>query len=683
MPVATGAPATLEPGRTNANFVTRPVEIDGPRSGRGRGRLVERYRTPGSAQTGGVGTGSSGSAGTQAPAAPPGVSLSFDRADVREMLKVTLGDVLRLNYAIDPAVTGTVTLHTSRPIPRADVLHTVESVLEGQGFALIRTNGLYRVTARTEGRNGRPARAATNQAVRVFAPQHVAATELKSLLDQIWEDQAVSVEGANRNILLVSGRPADVSRIGDLVESFDVPQMAGMSMMLVGLNHADPETMVAELRGVMGVPDGVVRFVPVDRLSAIVATARDESYLDATLDWVRRLDRERVAATNRLYVYFVQNRRATDLAQSLNDLFAVQGGPAAVVPVRQEGGDTPPPTRPAPVSALQVEDWLEDVRIVVDEEKNALLVASSTGQFAMIRDILAQLDVMPLQVMIEATIIEVDLRDNLQYGVAYAIESGYLGNSDLQINTIFNPAGAAQAIAPALPGFAAALQESGTPNVIVNALAEVTDVKVVSSPKLMVLDNQPARLQVGDSVPIVTQQTTSVETANPLIVNAVQYRDTGVTLEVTPRVSPNGLVNMEIVQEVSDVVPTSTSGIDSPTIQQRRVLTTVAIQTGRTVMLGGLIRDFNSQGEVGIPLLKDIPLVGNVFSDTVDQTRRTELIALLTPHVVRTDSDAVSISARLARKFEAALQIKPADFRLRRPDPDHRRAVGGRSARPS
>ena len=194
-----------------------------------------------------------------------------------------------------------------------------------------------------------------------------------------------------------------------------------------------------------------------------------------------------------------------------------------------------------------------------------------------------------------------------------------------------------------------------------NALTQITDVKVISSPQLMVLNNETARLQVGDQVPIATQEVQSIVDSDAPIVNSIEYRDTGVILSVSPRVNSGGLVVLDIVQEVSDVVSTTTSELNSPTIQQRRIKSTVAVQSGESVALGGSIRDGNNKGVTGIPVVSEIPLLGNLFKTTTNTQRRTELLVLLTPRVATSRQDAREITEELRSRVRA---LAPLEYRV-------------------
>jgi len=212
------------------------------------------------------------------------------------------------------------------------------------------------------------------------------------------------------------------------------------------------------------------------------------------------------------------------------------------------------------------------------------------------------------------------------------------------------------------PGFSA-LFSSDNIGVVLNALEEVTDVDVISSPQLLVLDNQTARLQVGDQVPITTQQATSVIDPDAPLVSSVELRDTGVILTVTPRVNASGLVILEIQQEVSDVVASVTETAaeqSTPTINQRQISSTVAVQSGETVALGGLITDDRDRSRSGLPILSRIPIVGALFSTRSRTMRRTELLVLLTPSVIGSQAEARAATDELRRRMRG-LDLPPQD----------------------
>jgi general secretion pathway protein D len=277
------------------------------------------------------------------------------------------------------------------------------------------------------------------------------------------------------------------------------------------------------------------------------------------------------------------------------------------------------------------------MHIIANRRNNALLIYATSEEQSVVEAMLRKIDILPLQVRIDATIAEVTLNDLLQYGTQFFFKNGGLQG------TLSNAANGS--INGTFPGFVL-MKTSSAVHYTLSALQAVTNVRVLSSPQVMVLDNEKAILQVGDSVPYLTQSSQST-VANSAVINSVSYQETGVILQVIPRVNTGGLVTLEISQEVSDPITTNSSTINSPTFSERKVKSRVVIQDGQTVGLAGLIRDNTSEGNSGIPFLKDIPILGSLFS-TQDNTRtRTELLVLITPHVIHDQRDARALTEDL------------------------------------
>jgi general secretion pathway protein D len=655
------------------------------------GKIAEMYpASPGAQARQAIGGAAPG-----APQARPGgdITLSVDDADIREVVQLVLRDLLNVNYIIDPDVRGSVTVRTGQPLTRDQLLPTLEAILEASGLALVQSGNIYRVSqAQNAPRAAAGVRSgflAQTQArgftMAVFPLSWIGASEMGRLLEPVLPPGRVLRADDNRNVVIVAGNDREVNLARQTVQLFDVDQMAGQSILIESLENVDVSTLTFELDNVFGGTRkgplaGQVRLIPLERMNAIMVVSRQPKYLDEARNWIARLDRSRNAAARRTFVYYVQNGKAANLVEVLKGVYPGEGGgPIAgatpvravglepiepLVPAPPPGGQAPAsaaasPTAPAPSAAPKgppTAESPEGIRIIADETNNAILILATQREYELIEETLAKLDILPLQVLVEANILEVTLRDQLRFGVQYFINTGGLGLNTNGFTALTT--GANAAITPNFPGFGFTISSVNQPRLIVDALSQVTDVTMVSAPQVMVLDNQAAKLQVGDQVPIVTQVSTSVVTADPRIVNSVQYRDTGVTLEVTPRVNASGLVTLEIAQEVSDVAVTTSSTINSPTIAQRKILSTVAIRSGETVALGGLIRESTTGGKQGIPALNDIPFLGVLFGTTSADSRRTELLVLLTPRVVRNDEEARDATADLRRKYQALVDLE-------------------------
>ena len=289
------------------------------------------------------------------------------------------------------------------------------------------------------------------------------------------------------------------------------------------------------------------------------------------------------------------------------------------------------------------DDRSAGISIVADEANNSLVITATAAEYRRIRKMLESVDVLPNQVLIEATIAEVSLNDELKFGVRWFLSKG--GNNFTFTDTLQT------AINTPLSGGFSYFFKGVNVLAAINALNSITNVDVVSNPTLTVVENKKAILQVGDEVPILTQQATAVVTSIPSVVNSVTYRNTGIILGITPRVSENCRVVLDIEQEVSSAIRTEASTIDSPTIQQRRVKTTVNVNDGETILLAGLLKDDSTRARDQVPILGNMTLLGNAFKTKDDAVKRTELLIAITPQVIRDSHQIAGIAAEFRDKL--------------------------------
>jgi general secretion pathway protein D len=589
-----------------------------------------------------------------------GFTLAFVDADVRRVVDAVLGEMLGADYSVDPAVQGNVTLRTRQPVPRASLLPLLEAALRSVNAVIIREGNAYRVVSRESARTRAPIASGgegaspAGYASEVVTVRNVGAAQIAKLLEQFLGKEIVAGADAASNRLVIIGSAEERQAARALVERFDVDSLQNMTFELVRLENVDAETIADELERVFQPPFDIigtrVRLVPLPRLRSLLLIAQDRADIARLEPWIRRLDAG-VSGKRKLHSYTVQNGRARDLATSLQLVLGMGAGPGAEqAPVRTRtapsvailepglpepseviGAQTPLPGGDTP---LVTGTGGSGPRIVPNDENNSLLIYANGEEHEFIREALDKLDRPVAQVLIEATLAEVTLSNDLRYGVNFRAISG---------DTLFaNSNTASGTPASIFPGFSVSVLGSSA-QAVLNSLQSRTNVRVLSAPKLMVLNNQTATLQVGDQVPIVIQQAQSVSAPGAPIVNTIELRHTGVILKVTPRVNDSGTIILDIAQEVSDVAQTTSSGINSPTIQQRRIASTVATRSGEMIALGGLIRDSAVRSKSGVPLLSQIPIVGGLFGNHRNDGSRTELIILITPTVVRSPQEAKDV----------------------------------------
>lgn len=594
------------------------------------------------------------------------VSASFRDMDLRVIAQAIMRDQLGEAVIIDPRVTGRGSLETSGPVSKDVLRLSFEILLKTKGYALVQTTAgntilplSEAVRSVSEFRVNSPASAALpGFSVHVVTLAHTRPTEMQKLIEPFSVPGGVLRADDNRNMLILAGTRQELTSMFRAIETFDVDRMAGMSFAIYPLKYVEAEQVVSELNTVFGGAtmnsQSTVHFIPVPRINRVIGVAPSKAKLREVEAWIEKLDIGESAPGRRIYVYNVKNGRAVDIASTLNlilDSGYYQGSGRNTAGTARSNRNTVNRSRNVdsrnrngqrPNSGVGAigEDY---IRIVPSEENNSIVIMATPSEFGVIESALKRIDIPPRQVLVEVTLAEVGLTDELRYGLQWHFEFG-----DNQVTFGQSSQPSAQ-----LPGFAWTHTASSDASAVLNALESISDVTVISAPKLLVLNNHSATLQIGDEVPVPTSTAVNTTTNNAPIVNTIQYRDTGVILTVTPRINEGGLVMLDVEQEVSTVVETSTSGIDAPTIQQRRMTSTVAVQNGSTIALGGLIRNSISKSDSGVPLLKDIPLLGNAFKSSDIVERRSELVILLTPRIIRNVDETREAMDYLQREFRS------------------------------
>jgi len=644
-----------------------------------------------------------------------GVEMNFDGADVQTVAKTLLGDILQLNFVVDPRVQGNVTLASAGPIPRKDVLPAFESVLRMSNAAVVRSGNLVKIVPIPEAGAaggisvgaGEPGFGVSLVPLRYTSASTVAKTA-ESFLSRPGAIRVVQ----SRNLLLIQGTTAERQAALDVVATFDVEWLQNQSVGVYPLKSTSPETMIAELERIFetsegGLGQGVIRFQPVSRMNAVMVVTKNPKLLAQTTQWVNRLDRSDTTGTT-LRTFRLKNGNATQVAKILNDIFVGQrSGGTADAATKQiapgvesaqsrldsvdrgsSGGSAATSTggssdsRGASSIAAAFESFsdrknsetdasggssatsggnvargtFQNMRITADAANNSIVVYSNQEDYRVVERAIRDIDRPQLQVSIDATVAEVTLTDGLQYGVQAFLTSKDvgLGNDKGSVGLVGASQVAAQSalLQRVAPGLNLLLGSENQPRVILNALSNLTDVKVLSSPSIVALDNQPALLQVGDEIPITTSSAAVLSNTSTPIVNTIQMRNTGVILKVLPHVHANGSIRLEVDQEISNVVNPDQQTL-TPTIAQRRVHSTVSVVSGQTVLLAGLISERDQKTRSGIPGLREIKFLGDLFGNTSSTKYRSEIIIFIKTRLIRNSVDAGAVTEEFRDRLQS------------------------------
>jgi len=649
-------------------------------------------------------------AAARKPSKPAGaageVTFNFEGESLHAVVKLILGEFLQENYVIAPGVQGTVTFSTAKPLRGDQALSILEMLLRWNNATLIWEDGRYTVLPVAQALPGNltprvgPAQTARGYEVRAVPLKFISATEMEKVLKPYARPESVVNIDLQRNLITLAGTRAELENYLQTIEVFDVDWLAGMSVGVFNLQQAEAAQVITEMEKIFGEGGntpmaGLFRFVPLEGVNGVLVITPQPHYLATIEEWLQRFDLGGGEAGQRLYVYEVKNVNALDLSDTLSDIFQTSGGSSA-----RRGAGVAPGLQPVEVRTLGADGQqrstanderqarreqrraereanrgsaggggdgvnlggTEDVRISAVEESNSLIVRAAPAQWESIRRVIQRLDQVPLQVVIETQIVQVALTESLSYGVQWFFE-----------NQIAEPLRAQAAMQRGWNDLGGSIGPPGQnspggiswsflgPNAtaLISALDRVSDVTVLSAPSLVVLNNKQGSINVGTQIPVVSTFFNSnigggTDPGN-VGTSSVQFRQTGLTLSVTPRVNPGGLVFLEIEQEDSGVGDGPSVGGNVP-IDTRTIQTEVAVQSGNTVVLGGLIKQDQTNSSTGAPFLSRIPVLGALFGGKNSSSSRNELIVLITPRVIRNASDARAITDEYQRRFRG---LKP------------------------
>lgn len=669
----------------------------------------------------------SASYGTQTPlpdaGVPPpdlrggAVSLDFADTDIRVVVAQILGSILHVTYTIDPAVHGKATLHTADPMPLADLIPTLQTLLDQNGAELVADNGMYRVIPAASAGAAIAGDAALGGAT-VVPLTYVNAVHLAAVLQPYIGKGGRVIAAPGRNALIVDGDPQTRNTLIQLIDAFDVDTLAGQSYVLFPATGGSAKDFATAFTAALGTGKntGAIRVVPLERIGAVMVIAPGIGQIAQANRVYTVLARQEVASRRTWHVYYLRNSRADNVAHVLQEAFTPNdvttqpaatssqmapgvvtgtlgglagstpgggsplgttaggvtmgaanstesspaGGLASAAPgVSSSQSATPDPDNPllGPLGGTASGNGGNNddgTRIIAAPQQNAILVYATESTDATIHAMLRKIDIEPLEVEIDATIAEVDLNTALQYGTQFFFKSG-------GINGVLSQ-GTTSSLVQNFPGFVLSGYGANAAPLAISALQSVTKVRVLSSPQLMVQNDRTANLLVGNLVPYLSQSSQSTITAGAPVINSINYQETGVILQITPRISNDGMVALDVSQQVSGVAPSvTTQGINSPTFSERSVSSSVVVHDGQTIGLAGLITDNDQRGNSGLPFLKDIPLLGSLFSSQNNTRARTELLVLITPHVVHNQTDAASLTRDLQQELPSAALV-PAEL---------------------
>ncbi len=613
------------------------------------------------------------------------VAMIFNASPILDVLPA-FADLLGFNYEVDREVSGVVNLNFNSTMTRRELWACFDRMLRLTGATAIADGDSLRIIPLSKMAANSPlrtnGRGTGGMEVISRSLGYASASSVAEQLKNFVTPSGIIIPQSGGNIITVCDLPENIAKLEELISIIDQPGRSSWPRSVIACRNVKPSALAAELGEILpvlglavstsgnsGDDAGAIHLTGIDRLQLIVATAATDEAVAEIRNWVSILDNSDPGDQERVYVYKVANGKADQLAQALSVVFSTQGTTLTVdtdtgnnrtnqlntASTRtQTSGGSAAGNLISSVNRLSntQSDRSSDifsapVRVFADGVYNRLVIRTTPRTYAMIKALLDRLDNVPAQVLLQVLIAEVSLNDSTEFGMEFSFAETH-GTTNTIIGSNFESLSDAN-----MPdGYSMTIQDVNDPEnkfATVKALAGRDNVKIISSPQLLVNSNTQAYIQIGNQVPLLSSDYTNVDSSGTTQ-RSYRYQDTGIIMTITPQVTSTNLISLEIDQEVSEAVKnTITSASDTPVIQRRKMTTAMTIANGRTMIIGGMIQEKFKDNLQGLPIIADLPIIGRLFGNTEQSVERVELLVLVTGYIVSEQSPVEEMIRRYDR----------------------------------
>jgi general secretion pathway protein D len=617
----------------------------------------------------------------------PGVVFNFDNADIYEVIRV-MAEIMKINYIIDPRVKGVVNIHTAGQISAEEVFPIFQSILKLNGATAVKKENLYEIVPLMDAKKLFISPLTTREAgkllpeerytIQIVSLKYIPVTEVSKLIKPFLSDGADIIEHPPHNILIIGDIASNVKKSLDIISLFDIDIFTDLKVRIHPILNADVTEIAKEMERIFSSFEvslksarGVgITFTPITRINSLLVVSSIPNIFEKVEGWLKELDRVPAEGTkSSVFVYYVQNAKAKDLAEVLKQIFispkekkaefkekvVAPEYPRGVRPVQPT--PTTPPTTPPKEGAGALPEG--EINIVVDETNNALVIRAFQRDYKSILETIKKLDIYPKQVLIEVMLAEITLDDSTQFGIEWSrfLTHGVTEEKAQEIVVGARPP--ADPFSQALTAYGlrySIVELGGRVSAAIKAAATRGRLNVISSPNILASNNKEAKIQIGTSQPILTSTytgTTATTGTAGVIEGTIEYKDVGIILTVTPRISDGGLVTLEITIEDSKVDTTALGTLANiPVFKKKTAKTVLSVLESQMIVIGGFIEDSKNVRKTGIPLLSRIPILGGLFGTQEYTIGKTELILLMTPHIITDHTQSNAVTREFREKVE-------------------------------
>ncbi len=576
------------------------------------------------------------------------LALDLEGADLLDFLDLLFKETLKVNYIVSPQARAKITAHIHGSFSKTEIIKIVSQILEMQGLTLVSSPDFYRIVPASG-----LASISGNISFAVLKPRYLTINEITNLVKSLLTPNARILTSKEQNTLILIDNPDNLAKVSRLVSLLDEDVLAGMNLALYRPKALEAETLGNYLKAIFQAGplknfrySSFIDFIPLKEINALLIISKEKETLDRVYQWIKELDQGE-NASQEVFIYQVENGDAEEIAQILQDTFAKTTQKTS--------------TRKTIIKAKKTAispELAGEIRIIPDKTNNLLVIKATRQDYLTIKRLLEKIDVLPRQVVIEMLIMEITLNRALEHGVEWFLKNRTTYKGDTyELGSKFSksttPSNVFEDINQiTLSGLTLSIYKAADLGALFNILQSVSQINILSNPVILATDNKEARIQIGQEVPIITQQITNTSATEPNITSTVQYRDTGIILSVKPHINSSGLVKLDIVQEISSAQKNYLGLENTPLISKRKIETSLVVKNNQTVILGGLIDNRQELAETGIPILKDLPFLGHLFKWQKKTRDRTELLIAITPRVVRNYQEAETVMYQFKQKIE-------------------------------
>lgn len=588
------------------------------------------------------------------------ISVNFEQVDIRTVIK-TIGDITGINFVVDDNVSGTVTLMSPTKIRLGELYGYLESILEVQGYAAVPAENLVKIVPRADAaKRNLQVRVGSNPAeipksdsiiTQIIPLSYADATEVSQIVQPLLATESQMAIYSRTNSIVITDTSSNIHHIATIIQKLDVTG-SQEQVTVFGLEYASTQVLSEQITRIMEKHKSAssqagrsrntpqietgIKILPDIRTNSliVVANAQDTETIDGLIS---QLDIQRPVGTNNVHVVYLKNGQAVDVAKSLT----------------------------AALSNLKIGGALEatqQVNVTADEGTNALIISASAQDYEVLAEIIDKLDIFREQVFVEMLIMEISEDSLRKIGVDWAaLDQSVDGSARVFGATNFGPR--VDFASGTLEGLAVGLWRGSGAGVrigsMLHALEKQSGVNILSTPHILTSNNTKAKIIVGESRAFVKESriTEGADPLTPTVIRTYEYKDVGITMEITPHISKGGFIRLDIKSEFTKLIEDATSlAVDTPTTAKREAETVVSMKSGSTVVIGGLIRDDKITIEKKVPLLSDIPLIGGLFKYQKDQLQKTNLLFFITPHIAVSQEDLEQITRDKKKEIGLALE---------------------------